>query len=80
MGVEAQAAGLPCVFGGAITREAALTLHVKYLGTDDCDISAWADAAESFAGARGGSAAEDLRAAVFDIGSAAEAVWQLYES
>lgn len=80
VGVEAQAAGLPCVFGDAITREAALTLHVKYLGTDDCDISAWADAAESFAGARGESAAEDLRAAGFDIGSAAEAVWQLYES
>jgi glycosyltransferase EpsF len=42
VGVEAQAAGLPCLFSDAITREVDVTGKSSFMSIDDPDI--WADA------------------------------------
>mgnify|MGYP000007719033 FL=1 len=41
MGVEAQAADLPCVFSSAITREIGLSQHAKFVPLTE-SVSVWA--------------------------------------
>lgn len=41
VGVEAQAAGLPCVFSQAVTDEVKLTDAVKFLPADDASVADW---------------------------------------
>lgn len=43
VGVEAQAADLPCVFSGSVTREAALTERARFISLD-APVTAWAEA------------------------------------
>ena len=44
VGVEAQAAGLPCIFSNEITREAGLTSRVQFLPIGEHDEIKWVDA------------------------------------
>lgn len=76
VGVEAQAAGLPCIFSSAVTDEAGLTPHVTYLGITPDDADKWADAAIAYAGTRG--TAEGLAENGFDIADTAEKLWKIY--
>ena len=78
VGVEAQAAGLPCVFGNAVTAETAITENVRFLPIDDESAGTWADAAMSFAGRRFPENTEILKEKGYDIRETAERLMDIY--
>lgn len=78
-GIEAQAAGLPCVFSDAVSVEAAVTEKVRYLPLASAD-PAWADTVLSFAGDRRRDTRETLRRAGYEIRTEAIRLQELYLS
>ena len=77
VGIEAQAADLPCVFTDTITPEVKVTDRVRFCGLDD-GASVWAKAIEGFPVGARGSRFDELRAAGYDIVSEARRMQQLY--
>lgn len=77
-GVEAQCAGLYCLFSDKVPREAAVSDGAQFLslGTPAAD---WACAAVSCARLRNEKAAEQVAAAGYDIGEEAEKLCVFYE-
>lgn len=67
VGVEAQRAGLPCVFSNTITREISLTGNTVFLPIDSAE--AWAEAMDRDAGSR---SVDSSAFAEYDINSAAK--------
>ena len=65
--IEAQAAGLPCVFSDQVTEEAVLTPQTQRLSLQDSD-EKWASGILSLRGERDRSAGESaVRSAGYDI-------------
>lgn len=77
VGVEAQAAGLPCLFSDHVTREVAVTDRARFLPLDE---GVWADAMREYAlsGEARASDPAQLRAAGFDIHAEAERLLDFY--
>lgn len=79
-GVEAQAAGLPCVFSDTMTREAKILDAVEYLPLD-MPASQWADAAARLAkGLDRQQACRILMAKGYDVHIMAEKLLEVYHS
>lgn len=77
-GVEAQAAGLPCVFSDAVTKDCALTAEVSFLPLGDRPL-AWAERIVSLAARSDREAASDVvRAAGFDAAAVAARIGSVY--
>ncbi|MDE7193464.1 MAG: hypothetical protein K2O14_05785, partial [Oscillospiraceae bacterium] len=78
VGVEAQCAGLYCVFSDRVTREVKISDGAQFLSlkTPPAD---WACAAIGCAKLRNGKAAEQVAEAGYDIGAEAEKLCGLYE-
>ncbi len=77
VGVEAQAAGLPCVFSGAVTREAELTDRVQFVPLDSKP-EQWAEAILSCLGLNRGGFSEEIRRHGFDIALSAMELEKFY--
>ena len=81
VGVEAQAAGLPVLFSDRITRQAALTDHVRFLPIDAASVESWGEAAREAAEGPGWDRAGDcerVRQAGFTIQDTVRAFLALY--
>ena len=81
VGVEAQAAGLPVLFSDRITRQAALTDHVRFLPIDAASVESWGEAAREAAEGPGWERAGDcerVRQAGFTIQDTVRAFLALY--
>ncbi|MBQ6348928.1 MAG: glycosyltransferase [Clostridia bacterium] len=81
VGVEAQAAGLPVLFSDRITRQAALTDHVRFLPIDAASVESWGEAAWEAAEGPGWDRAGDcerVRQAGFTIQDTVRAFLALY--
>ena len=79
VGIEAQAAGLPCVFSDEVPREAALTGNVRYLSLS-APVTAWAAAVLEARNFARKDMLESVRAAGFDIKQEAEKLEQFYHA
>ena len=79
VGIEAQAAGLPCFFSDRVTRETAIAPGTTFLSLDAPD-SEWAAAilAAKTAGADRAAGAEAVTRAGYDIAAAASALQERY--
>lgn len=77
VGIEAQAADLPCVFTDKITPEVKVTDRVRFVGLDD-DATAWANAILEFQPADRMNRFDELRAAGYDIETEAKRMQELY--
>ena len=77
VGVEAQAADLPCVFTDTITPEVKVTDNVRFLGLDD-DAATWAGEILKFKARNRGSRYNDLKKAGYDIKTEALRMQGLY--
>lgn len=80
VGVEAQAAGLPCIFSDKITNEVNLTKNVCYLPIDGDSAPAWARQALSFSALERVDNAAVLKESGFDVNDTAEKLRQIYLS
>ena len=80
VGVEAQAAGLPCVFSDNITKEAAITPNVCFLPIDEASLSQWANAAVRLSKLERENNSRILRAKGYDIRQTADEIIGLYRS
>lgn len=79
VGIEAQAAGLPCVFSDEVPREAALTGNVRYLSLS-APVTAWAAAVLEARNFARKDMLEAVRAAGFDIKQEAEKLEHFYHA
>ena len=77
VGVEAQAADLPCVFTDTITPEVKVTDNVRFLGLDD-DAATWAGEILKFREKSRTSRFNDLKNAGYDIRTEALRMQDLY--
>ncbi len=79
VGIEAQAAGLPCFFSAVITRETAVTDLASFVSLDESD-EVWADAivAAAINGAPRRDTSGDIRAAGYDVAEEAKKLQALY--
>lgn len=80
VGVEAQAAGLPCIFSDGITDEVNLTPNVCYLPIDQNSISLWAQKALALAPLSGADNAAALKKSGFDVFDTAQKLRSIYIS
>lgn len=78
VGVEAQAAGLPCIFSDAVTREAALTPAVSFIKTQSENIPDWSAECLRMAGLPRSDNYAALRAARFDITDTVASLSEVY--
>ncbi len=81
VGVEAQAAGLPVLFSDRITRQAALTDHVRFLPIDAASVESWGEATREATEGPGWDRAGDcerVRQAGFTIQDTVRAFLALY--
>lgn len=77
-GVEAQVAGLPCVFADTITKEVCLSETTKYISLEESD-SVWADTALSLAGIADRNAVRQiLKDKGLDIKDMADTLTKIY--
>ena len=78
--VEAQAAGLPCVFSDTITREAKILEAVEYLPLD-APLQRWADAILGLAGTTQRDACyQELARKGYDVKTMAERLLRIYRT
>ncbi len=77
VGIEAQAADLPCVFTDTITPEVKVTDRVRFLGLKD-DTTTWANEILQFGVRQRGSRYDDLKKSGYDIKTEAIRMQQLY--
>ena len=78
VGVESQAAGIPCLFSNTISREVGFTDYAKFLPID-CGTDIWVDnLKKAYEGEIKPSTVEDVRKAGYDIKSEAKRVEQIY--
>ena len=76
-GIEAQAAGLPCIFSDVVSQEAALTDEVRYISLNSSD-SEWADTILSFANFQRHNTQKEIKAAGYDIHIEAKRLKDIY--
>ena len=79
VGIEAQAAGLPCVMSDAVTSETAITGLVTFLPLD-AGPKLWADKIINAANSSRISTEEEMKSAGYDIGTASKAMENFYLS
>lgn len=79
VGIEAQAAGLPCFFSAVVTRETAVTDLAAFISLDEPD-EAWADAIVNAvtAGAPRRDTSAEIRKAGYDVAREAAELQALY--
>lgn len=79
VGVEAQAAGLPCLFSSCITRQVKLNPNVDFLSIDIPNSPAlWAQKMTEMMGQREEDATRNLTQAGFAIQNTVETIWKIY--
>ena len=79
VGVEAQAAGLPCLFSSCITRQVKINPNVDFLPIDKTDSPAlWAQKMTEMMGQREADATRNLTQAGFAIQNTVETIWKIY--
>ena len=78
VGVEAQAAGLPCLFSDAVTREALLLPETRVMALSE-GAARWAEAIVACASFERRDTSEDIRRQGFDIRSASEKLAAYYD-
>ena len=79
VGVEAQAAGLPCLVSDRVTQEAQLTGNFKFMPLA-AGAEHWAKEIVSAGGGRRRDASGELREAGFDIVQRASSLQEYYKS
>ncbi len=79
VGVEAQAAGLPCVFSEAVTEETKLTDEVKFLPIDDESVSAWAETILYLSKSERKDNVSVLKDKGFDINETVKRILEIYK-
>ena len=79
VGVEAQAAGLPCIFSDRITRETKLTDDAEFIGIGPKDVGKWADEICRMAKLPRKDMSEKLKEEKFDLSDTIEAFLNLYK-
>ena len=77
VGIEAQAADLPCIFTDKITPEVKVTDRVRFMGLDDDDI-AWANAILKFQPKERLNRFNELKIAGYDIQTEAARMQEMY--
>lgn len=78
-GVEAQSAGLPCVFSDFVSTEAAITKNVKYVSLERSDIE-WAETILNYNGCKRKDTQDEIREAGYNIEIEAERLKDIYLS
>ena len=79
VGVEAQAAGLPCIFSDRITRQVKLNPNVDFLSIDIPNSpTLWAQKMTEMMGQREADATRNLTQAGFAIQNTVETIWKIY--
>ena len=77
-GVEAQYAGLPCLFSDAITREVSITSKVSFLNIGEENITQWCDQLKRIASEAHRTSA-DITSDLFDADEAVKQMAKLYQ-
>ncbi len=80
VGVEAQAAGLPCIFSNRVTREVKLTKNVCFCGIKDSDIDEWISIIESYANITRIDGSKAVKAKQYSVEDVVQGFMQLYET
>ena len=78
-GIEAQAAGLPCIFSDVVSQEAAITKNVRYASLQLSN-SEWADIILSYSSFKRIDTQKEIRSAGYDIGIEATRLKEIYLS
>ncbi len=78
VGVEAQAAGLPCLFADTISRDTKITQAVDFLPIDSDAVAAWVEKIECFKALGRQNNTEAMRSAGFSIKDTVACLWKLY--
>lgn len=79
VGVEAQAAALPCVFSDKISRKAKIFADVEFLPIEDSVLASWVAAIERLASNRREDSYDTMREAGFSIEDTVSQLWRVYE-
>lgn len=79
VGVEAQAAGLPCIFSDRVTREVNLTGNVQFLPISDPDVTKWASAIAATKGRERSDTSPALKESDFSVTDTVKTLWKVYK-
>lgn len=79
VGIEAQACGCPCVFSDSIPRDVAVTEHVRFCPITDEAMTDWIKYIQELHKQGKGDWSDDVRAAGFDITTAATSLKNRYQ-
>lgn len=79
VGVEAQAAALPCVFSDKISRKAKICADVDFLPIEDSTVASWVASIERLASNRREDSYDTMRRAGFSIENTVSSLWRVYE-
>ncbi len=79
VGIEAQRAGLPCIFSSEVPHEVALTRRCRFIDIGDDDVSVWVDAADEALG-RDRSLSDIEAFARYEIKAAAKKLTAFYSA
>lgn len=78
VGVEAQAAGLPCFFSDRITKEANISGDVQYLPIADSDIDKWVSALMDAKNRKRRDTSAVLQGSSFSVADTVNTLWKVY--
>lgn len=79
VGVEAQAAGLPCIFSDRITREVNLTGNVQFLPISESDAAKWASVIVAAKGRERSDTSPALKESDFSVTDTVKNLWKIYK-
>lgn len=79
VGVEAQAAGLPCIFSDYVTSEANIVGTANYLPIGDCDAEQWAAAIASKKKEVRHDTSSPVKDSAFSVTDTVNTLWKIYK-
>lgn len=79
VGVEAQTAGLPCIFSDRITREVNLTGNAQFLPITDSDAAKWASAIVATKGRKRCDTSQAIEESNFSVTDTVKNLWKVYK-
>ena len=79
VGVEAQAAGLPCIFSDLVTREANIAGTVQYLPIDEHDEDRWATAIADKRNEERRDTSSSVKNSAFSVTDTVNTLWKIYK-
>lgn len=79
VGVEAQAAGLPCIFSDLVTREANITGTVQYLPIEEHDVERWAAAIADKKNEARLDTSSSVKNSAFSVTDTVNTLWEIYK-